>query len=314
MSCWAGRGPRTTEPSARSRRSHLPAATGAVERAQRGRVGAGAGRAEQHPVRRQVGRAVLGDAARRGHLPVLDVDDAPAAASRRPVRRTPPPGHPPGTGAARAGRHRSGAGVVLGHHQAPRPDSRALLRPLRDPRHLLPLRRRFHRRRPRVSRDRRTAHRRHRHPARPTPQPARRPGHLDDVEAGRAASPRPRGRAVPLPPAHVERQPLLRSGVQDVEVRPGLPSRFGCLADARAFCQRFFAYYNDQHHHSRLGWHTPASVHDGTAEQIRAQRGRTLDAAYQANPTRFTRRPQPPRLPQAAWINQPSQEALIQTG
>ena len=41
---------------------------------------------------------------------------------------------------------------------------------------------------------------------------------------------------------------------------------------------------------------------------------RVLDAAYAARPERFGhRRPQAPKLPEAAWINQPSQEALIQT-
>jgi len=36
--------------------------------------------------------------------------------------------------------------------------------------------------------------------------------------------------------------------------------------------------------------------------------------AYAAHPERFgNRRPLPPRLPTVAWINQPSQEALIQT-
>ena len=36
------------------------------------------------------------------------------------------------------------------------------------------------------------------------------------------------------------------------------------------------------------------------------------DAAYAAHPDRFGhRRPAPPKLPTAAWINQPSQEALI---
>ena len=50
---------------------------------------------------------------------------------------------------------------------------------------------------------------------------------------------------------------------------------------------------------------TAAKPYRFTAKQIRAQRTVTLDAAYQANPTRFTRRPQPPPLPQTAWINQP---------
>ena len=46
--------------------------------------------------------------------------------------------------------------------------------------------------------------------------------------------------------------------------------------------------------------HTPASVHHGTAREIRALRQATLDAAYTANPDRFRhRRPHPPKLPAA---------------
>jgi len=68
------------------------------------------------------------------------------------------------------------------------------------------------------------------------------------------------------------------------------------------------------HRHAGIGLHTPASVHYGTATEIRAQRGATLDAAYTANPTRFAnRRPQPPKLPTVAWINEPSPEALIKS-
>ena len=52
--------------------------------------------------------------------------------------------------------------------------------------------------------------------------------------------------------------------------------------------------------------HTPASVHFGTADQIHAQHQVTLDRAYAAHPQRFARRPRPPRLPEAAWINQPT--------
>ena len=107
--------------------------------------------------------------------------------------------------------------------------------------------------------------------------------------------------------------PYSEAAFKTLKYAPVFPDRFGSLADARSFCQRFFDYYNRQHRHSGLGWHTPASVHDGTATKIRAQRGVTLEAAYQANPTRFSRRPQPPLLPDAAWINQPSKEALIQT-
>jgi putative transposase len=107
--------------------------------------------------------------------------------------------------------------------------------------------------------------------------------------------------------------PYSEAAFKTLKYAPVFPDRFGSLPDARAFCERFFAYYNHEHHHSSLGWHTPASVHHGTAPAIRAHTAVTLDAAYQANPTRFSRRPKPPQLPQTAWINQPSREALIQT-
>ena len=88
---------------------------------------------------------------------------------------------------------------------------------------------------------------------------------------------------------------------------PAFPARFGSIEDARAFCAIFVEYYNHQHRHSGIGLHTPASVHYGTATQIRAARVITLDAAYAANPARFgNRRPSPPRLPTAAWINKPT--------
>jgi putative transposase len=76
-------------------------------------------------------------------------------------------------------------------------------------------------------------------------------------------------------------------------------------------CEQFFTHYNHEHRHSGIGLHTPASVHHGTVGQIRAQRAVTLDTAYAAHPRRFRRRPSPPRIPTAAWINQPSREALI---
>jgi putative transposase len=93
---------------------------------------------------------------------------------------------------------------------------------------------------------------------------------------------------------------------------PDFPDRFGCLADARAFCDRFFPTYNHEHRHSGIGMHTPASVHFGTAIEIRARRQVTLDRAHAQHPERFSRRPEPPRLPEQAWINQPTQNEPTQ--
>ncbi len=89
---------------------------------------------------------------------------------------------------------------------------------------------------------------------------------------------------------------------------PDFPGRFGSLADARTFCDGFFTAYNHEHRHSGIGLHTPASVHFGTAHHVHALRQTTLDRAYATHPDRFTHRPRPPRLPDTAWINQPTDQ------
>jgi putative transposase len=103
--------------------------------------------------------------------------------------------------------------------------------------------------------------------------------------------------------------PYSESQFKTLKYCPAFPERFGCIEDARAFCHTFFAYYNHEHRHSGIAYHTPASVHYGTATEVRAQRQVTLDAAYTANPVRFRhRRPEPPKLPTVAWINEPEQD------
>ncbi len=95
---------------------------------------------------------------------------------------------------------------------------------------------------------------------------------------------------------------------------PAFPERFGSIEDARAFCAAFFSHYNGEHRHSGIAYHTPASVHFGTAAEIRESRADVLAAAYAANPLRFRhRRPQPPKLPTVAWINEPGEEMVAQS-
>lgn len=107
--------------------------------------------------------------------------------------------------------------------------------------------------------------------------------------------------------------PYSEAAFKTLKYCPAFPERFGCIADARAFCEQFFDYYNHEHRHSGIGLHTPASVHYGTAKEIRARRAVTLDAAYAANPARFRhRRPSPPKLPTVAWINKPTIESDVQ--
>jgi putative transposase len=108
--------------------------------------------------------------------------------------------------------------------------------------------------------------------------------------------------------------PYSEANFKTLKYCPAFPSHFGSIEDARAFCTLFFDHYNHVHRHAGIGLHTPASVHYGTAGEIRAQRAATLNAAYAANPARFRhRKPHPPKLPTVAWINEPTPEALIKS-
>ena len=100
--------------------------------------------------------------------------------------------------------------------------------------------------------------------------------------------------------------PYSEAQFRTLKYRPDFPDRFGCIEDARAFCQRFFQWYNTEHRHSGIAWHTPESVHYGRSETIRAARADVLAAAYTRNPERFVRKhPEPAVLHPAVWINKP---------
>lgn len=98
--------------------------------------------------------------------------------------------------------------------------------------------------------------------------------------------------------------PHIEASFKTLKYCPAYPGSFDSLADTRTWCAAYFHHYNNVHRHSSLGWHTPASIHDGTAYRIRERRQAVLDTAYQANPIQFRNRPpQAPRIPEIAWIN-----------
>jgi putative transposase len=102
--------------------------------------------------------------------------------------------------------------------------------------------------------------------------------------------------------------PYSESQFRTLKYRPDFPDTFGSLHDARAFCQRFFRWYNTEHRHSGIAWHTPHNVHHGHSEAVHAVRADVLAAAYTRNPERFVRKhPEPAELPPAAWINKPAE-------
>jgi putative transposase len=100
--------------------------------------------------------------------------------------------------------------------------------------------------------------------------------------------------------------PFSEAQFKTLKYRPDFPARFDGIEQARAHLRRFFAWYNDEHRHSGIGFMTPAAVHFGHAHAIDQQRRRVLHAAYAAHPERFKHRlPTPPDLPTVVGINLP---------
>ena len=100
--------------------------------------------------------------------------------------------------------------------------------------------------------------------------------------------------------------PFSEAVFKTLKYRPDFPERFGCMEEARAFCQQFFHWYNTDHHHAGIAMLTPASVHYGTYPRILETRRQTLLRAYEAHSERFVKGP--PMVeepPTEVWINKP---------
>jgi putative transposase len=96
------------------------------------------------------------------------------------------------------------------------------------------------------------------------------------------------------------------SEAQFKTLRTGPGSPIGSAQDARDFCRRFFGWYNDDHRHSGIGYHTPADVHYGRADQVRADRAVILSAAHQAHPRTLRAQAAAATGPPASGPDQPA--------
>ncbi len=108
--------------------------------------------------------------------------------------------------------------------------------------------------------------------------------------------------------------PYSEAQFKTLKYRPNFPERFDGMEHARAHLREFFAWYNDEHRHSGIGFMTPAAVHFGRSRAINEHRRRVLHAAYAAHPERFKGRlPTPPALPEVVGINLPQPESTETT-
>ena len=92
---------------------------------------------------------------------------------------------------------------------------------------------------------------------------------------------------------------------------PEFPDRFGSIQDAKNFCRSFFDWYNKIHRHSGIALIPPEKVHYDLAGQVIENRAAVLEKAFQKHPERFKGKlPKPNPLPEAVWINKPSNEMV----
>ena len=135
----------------------------------------------------------------------------------------------------------------------------------------------------------------------------RRPRLLDDLQAGRAAARRPGRHPVPLPPARLQRQPVLRSAVQDAEVPAGLPRPVRLDPKPPGRTARTSSPGTTTSIITAGSACTPPPTSTTAGPQpSRPSRAQVLAAAYHAHPERFVRKPPaPPKLPGTSWINPP---------
>jgi transposase InsO family protein len=95
-----------------------------------------------------------------------------------------------------------------------------------------------------------------------------------------------------------------------LKYQPDYPGEFVSLMHARAWCQQFFGWFNDEHQHSGLALFTPADVFYGRVDEVAARRQDALDAAFKAHPERFPNGPPVVRRPPASVCINPIQVGL----
>jgi len=99
--------------------------------------------------------------------------------------------------------------------------------------------------------------------------------------------------------------PYSEAQFKTLKYRPEFPDRFGSPQDARGFCKRFFGWYNDDHRHSGIGYHTPADVHYSRAGQVHAARAVILSAAPRGPPRALRAQAAVAARPSAPGLDQP---------
>lgn len=97
---------------------------------------------------------------------------------------------------------------------------------------------------------------------------------------------------------------MSESQFKTLKQQPDYPGRFASMEHARRWSDDYFAWYNNEHHHSGLGYYTPAQVYTGQVAEMAQRRQAALDKQYALRPERFVRgRPLTPMPTDRVAIN-----------
>lgn len=97
--------------------------------------------------------------------------------------------------------------------------------------------------------------------------------------------------------------PYSEATFRTLKYRPDYPVYFESIEHARQWVSGFYEWYNNSHHHTSLALFTPSEVENGAWKQKWLARNETLQAYYQANPTRFNKPPTIPKPKTTTGIN-----------
>jgi len=82
--------------------------------------------------------------------------------------------------------------------------------------------------------------------------------------------------------------PYSESLFRTIKYDVSYPGKFDTIAEAREWFAGFINWYNTEHLHSGIGYVTPASRHDGTAQAIYEKRNATYAIAREKHPERWS--------------------------
>ncbi|MGB3301239.1 transposase [Gordonia sp. (in: high G+C Gram-positive bacteria)] len=93
------------------------------------------------------------------------------------------------------------------------------------------------------------------------------------------------------------------SEFRTLKTRPDFPGFFKSINHAERWMAGYVEWFNNEHHHSGIGLHTPNSVHTGQWLPIQTEREKTITDYHHAHPERYRQPPVIPAPPAEVWIN-----------